>query len=219
MHICEDMSVYFKRMRDFDYFLVRLVENRACAEGPKGFRYYDAMYRTVCLGEALDTDADPGPYYPFVLLAHYFWRRGDICKACVFLEKARGRRPLRRERDTEVATALLEAAIREGVEGVRRVKTEDAHCSWASLFKDILIAELDPDARAEALRRIRQALKLVEEEMADLTEEIIEGYNIIPPPRAPYVYIRYAVEELERREPPKRGIRSVFHHLFRKKGG
>ena len=208
------MSVYFKRMRDFDYFLVRLVENRACAEGPKGFRYYDAMYRTVCLGEALDIDADPGPYYPFVLLAHYFWRRGDICKACVFLEKARGRRPLRRERDTEVATALLEAAIREGVEGVRRIKTEDTHCSWASLFRDILIAELDPATRAEALRRIRQALKLVEEETADLTEEIIEGYNIILPPRAPYIYIHYAVEELEKQKAPRRNVGNVVRNII-----
>jgi hypothetical protein len=209
------MSEYFKRMKEFDYFLEQLAENKACIEGPRGRKYYDALHRAVCLGDMSNIDADPGPYYPFVLVAHHFWRRGDICRACIFIEKARGRQPLCRERDAEVAAALLEAAIREGVEGVRRVETEDTHCSWASLFKDLLIAELDPVARAEALRRIRQALKLVEEETADLTEEIIEGYNIILPPKAPYVYIHYATEELEKRKPSKRGLREILRRIVK----
>jgi hypothetical protein len=63
--------------------------------------------------------------------------------------------------------------VREWSEGVRRIEAEDG-LWWASLFKDLLTAELDPRGRAEALRRIRQALKLVEEEAADLTDEIIE---------------------------------------------
>ncbi|MFZ8840825.1 MAG: hypothetical protein ACO2PM_18305 [Pyrobaculum sp.] len=208
------MSEYFKRMKYFDYFLEHLIEGSACTEGPRGLKYYDMLYRAVCLGETQGLDADPGPYYPFVLVAHYFWRRGDICKACVFLEKARGRRPLHYDKDEKTAAALLEAAIREGVEGVRRVKTEDTHCSWASLFRDILIAELDPATRAEALRRIRQALKLVEEETADLTEEIIEGYNIILPPRAPYIYIHYAVEELEKQKAPRRNVGNVVRNII-----
>jgi hypothetical protein len=32
-----DVSEYFRRMREFDWFIVRL--GRACAEGPVGFKY------------------------------------------------------------------------------------------------------------------------------------------------------------------------------------
>ena len=139
------------------------------------------MYRAVCLGKTHQLDADPGPYYPFVLVAHYFWRRGDVCRACVFLEKARGGgRPFHRDEDEDIATRLLEAAIREGIEGVRRVETEDSIWSWASLFKDLLIAELDPRGRADALRRIKPALKEVFE-AADVPDFIAEGYNIFQP--------------------------------------
>jgi hypothetical protein len=210
------MSDYVRRMKDFDYFLERLVEGRACAEGPRGFRHYDALYRAVCLGEAADIDADPGPYYPFVLVAHYFWRRGDVCRACIFLEKARGRRPLHREKDEEVATALLEAAIRQGAEGVRRIETEDSFWSWASLFKDLLIAELDPRGRAAALRRVKTGLK----EFFDAEEvdgDIAEWYNIFHPylSKTPYIYIYYAVAELEKQEPPRRDIRGALRRLVK----
>jgi len=71
--------------------------------------------------------------------------------------KACGRRPLHYDRDERTAAALLEAAIREGAAGARRVETEDSIWSWASLFKDLLTAELD----AGALQRIRPALKEV----------------------------------------------------------
>jgi hypothetical protein len=210
-----DVLEYFRRMRDFDYFIRRLIEGKAC-KSPIGFRHYDAMYRAVCLGETKDLDADPGPYYPFILVAHYFWRRGDVYRACVFLEKARGKQLLHYDEDEKTAAVLLEAAIREGIEGVRRIKTEDTHLSWASLFKDLLIAELDPAARAEAIQRIRHALKLVEEETADLTEEIIEHYNMIPPPKMPYAYISYAVEELERRElAPRRNMKDILLRILR----
>jgi hypothetical protein len=217
--ICGDVK-YFRRMKDFDYFLERLVEGRACAEGPRGFRYYDALYRAVCLGEVADLDADTGPYYPFVLIAHYFWRRGDVCRACIFLEKARGRRPLHRERDEEVATALLEAAIRQGAEGVRRIETEDSIWSWASSFKYLLIAELDPRGRAAALRRLKTAL----EEFFDAEEvdgDVAEGYNIFHPylSRMPHIYIYHAVAELEKQEPPKRGIRDALRRLVRLEKG
>jgi hypothetical protein len=216
------MSDYFKRMKYFDYFLERLAEGEACEGGLRGLRYYDAMYRAVCLGETHHLDADPGPYYPFVLVAHYFWRRGDICRACVFLEKARGGgRPLHRDEDEDAAVALLEAAIRQGAEGVRRVKTEDSIWSWASLFKDLLTAELDPRGRAAAVRRIKSALKEVFE-TADVPDFVAEGYNIFQPyvSIAPYVYIYYATIELERREPPRRGVRNALLRIFRpEKGG
>jgi len=210
------MPDYIRRMKDFDYFLERLVEGRACAEGPRGFKHYDALYRAVCLGEAADLDADPGPYYHFVLIAHYFWRRGDVCRACIFLEKARGRRPLHREKDEETVAKLLEAAIRQGAEGVRRVKTENSFWSWASLFKDLLIAELDASARAAALQRLKLALEEVFD-TADVPDYIAEGYNIFQPylSKAPYVYIYYAVAELEKQEPPKRGIGEALLHVFR----
>jgi len=208
------MSDYIKRMRDFDYFLEHLVEGRACAEGPRGFKHYDALYRAVCLGEAADLDADPGPYYPFVLIAHYFWRRGDVCKACIFLEKARGKWPLHREKDEEVAVKLLEAAVKEGAEDVKRIETEDSFWSWASLFRDLLIAELDPRRRAAALRRVKTALK----EFFDAEEVdgyIAEGYNIFHPylSRMPYIYIYYAAAELEKQVPPKRCIRGALRRL------
>ena len=57
-----DMSEYFRRMREFDWFIVRLAEGRACAEGPVGFKYYDALHRAVCGSELADFDAGPGPY-------------------------------------------------------------------------------------------------------------------------------------------------------------
>jgi hypothetical protein len=212
------VSDYSKRMKYFDYFLERLAEGRACAEGPRGFKHYDAMHRAVCLGDVPSIDADPGPYYPFILIAHYFWRRGDVCKACVFLEKARGRRPFHYDEDEKTAVELLKAAIREGAEGVRRVETEDSIWSWASLFKDLLIAELDARERAAALRRVKAALKeFFKFEKVD--GDIAEAYNIFEPyqSEAPYIYIYYAVMELEKQEPPKRGIRSIFQHIFRKK--
>jgi hypothetical protein len=212
--ICGDVK-YFERMRDFDYFLQRLAEGRACAEGPRGFKHYDALYRAVCLGEAADLDADPGPYNPIVLISHNLWRPGDVCKAFIFLEKARGRRPLHREKDEEVATALLEAAIMQGAEGVRRIETEDTW-SWASLFKDLLIAELDPRERAAAKRRLKNALK----EFFDAEEvdgDIAEGYNIFHPylSKTPYIYIYYAAAELEKQEPPRRGIRGALKDIAR----
>ena len=176
------------------------------------------MYRAVCLGKTHQLDADPGPYYPFVLVAHYFWRRGDVCRACVFLEKARGGgRPFHRDEDEDIATRLLEAAIREGIEGVRRVETEDSIWSWASLFKDLLIAELDPRGRADALRRIKPALKEVFE-AADVPDFIAEGYNIFQPyiSVTPYIYIYYAAAELEKQEPPRRGIRDVLRDAIRR---
>ncbi len=142
------MSEYFVRMKDFDYFIKRLINGRACAEGPKGFKHYDALYRAVCLGEVFDIDADPGPYYPFVLIAHYFWReRGDVCRACVFLEKARGRKPPHYDDDEKTAVELLKAAIKEGAEGVRRIKTEDSHWSWASLFNAAELEKQKPPRR------------------------------------------------------------------------
>ena len=61
------MSEYFRRMREFDWFIMRLAEGRACAEGPVGLKYYDVLYRAVCGGELADFDAGPGPYYPIVL--------------------------------------------------------------------------------------------------------------------------------------------------------
>ncbi len=212
------MSEYFVRMKYFDYFLEHLIEGRACAEGPRGFKHYDALYRAVCLGEVFDIDADPGPYYPFVLIAHYFWRRGDVCRACVFLEKARGRRPFHYDDDEKTAVELLKAAIMEGAEGVRRIKTEDSHWSWASLFKDLLIAELDPNARAAALQRIKPALKEVFETEEVLSGDIAEAYNIFPPYLSitPYIYIYYVAAELEKQEPPRRGIKDLLRGVLRR---
>jgi hypothetical protein len=86
------------------------------------------------------------------------------------LGKLRGRKPLFRDGDEITAARLLEAAVREGVEGVRRIETEDGPWSWASLFKDLLTAELSPGERAGALRRIRQPLKLAEEAAPFLQE-------------------------------------------------
>jgi hypothetical protein len=208
------MSEYLRQMREFDWFIMRLAEGRACAEGPVGLKYYDVLYRAVCGGELADFDA--GPDYPIVLAAHHLWRRGNVCAACALLEKARSKKPLFRNGDEITAAKLLEAAVREGAEGVRRIETDDSPWSWASLFKDLLIAELDPRERAEALRRIRQALKLVEE-AADLTDEIIEGYNIILPPKTPYIYIGLAAAELERREPPRQLIKNLLTRLHRQK--
>jgi hypothetical protein len=196
--IYADASDYFRRMRDFDMFVERLAEDRACEEGPVGFRYYDVLYRAVCLGET-NFDLGPGPYYPLVLAAHHLWRRGDICRACVLLEKAHGAN----DADERTAVKLFEAAIREGAEGVRRIKTEDSPWSWASLFKDLLIAELDPRERAEeALRRIRRVLELVKE-ASDLPGDAVDAYNIFQPyiSRTPYVYLFAAAAELERRRP------------------
>jgi hypothetical protein len=34
-----DVSEYFRRMREFDWFIVCLAEGRACAEGPVSFKY------------------------------------------------------------------------------------------------------------------------------------------------------------------------------------
>jgi hypothetical protein len=209
---------YLKRKKEFDWFIENLAKGKACTGGLKGFEHYDALYRVACLNEALDVvDADPGPYYPFVLLAHYFWRRsGDVYRACALLEKARGRRPYRRHRDEEVAAELLKAAIREGADGVRRVETEDGWWSWASVFKDLLIAELDPRERPAALQRIEKALELVFE-MESLPQHIVEGYNIFNPYQsaAPYIYISYAAEELEQQEPPpRRGIRETLRRVI-----
>jgi len=152
------------------------------------------LYRAVCLGET-DFDLGPGPYYPLVLAAHHLWRRGDICRACALLEKARGTSDV----DERTAVKLLEAAIREGTEGVRRVKTEDSPWSWASLFKDLLIAELDPH-KHEVVRRIRHALELIKE-ASDLPGDAVDAYNIFQPylSRTPYVYLFAAAAELERR--------------------
>jgi hypothetical protein len=201
---------YFKRKKEFDWFIENLARGEACAEGPKGFEHYDALYRIACLGETSDVDPDPGPYYPFILLAHYFWRHGDVCKACVLLEKVRGgRKSFHREKDEEVAIELLKAVIREGVDGVKRIKTEDSHWSWASVFKDLLIAELDPRERAAAMQRIKKALKEVFE-VEKVSGYIAEMYNIFEPyiSDVPYIYIYYAVSELEKQEPPRSA------HLF-----
>ena len=211
------MSEYFRRMREFDWFIVRLAEGRACEEGPVGFKYYDVLHRAVCGGELADFDAGPGPYYPIVLAAHHLWRRGGVCAACALLEEVRGKKPLFRDGDEATAARLLEAAVKEGAEGVRRIEAEDGPWSWASLFKDLLTAELDPRESAGALRRIRWALKLVEEAAADLTDEITEGYNIILPPKTPYIYIGLAAAELERREPPRRPIKNLLTRLRRQK--
>jgi len=211
------MSEYFRRMREFDWFIVRLAEGRACEEGPVGFKYYDMLRRAVCGGELAGFDAGPGPYYPIVLAAHHLWRRGDVCAACALLEEVRSKKPLLRGGDEATAARLLQAAVEEGAEGVRRVEAEDSPWSWASLFKDLLTAELDPRERAGALRRIRQALKLVEEAAADLTDEITEGYNIILPPKTPYIYIGLAAAELERREPPRRPVKNLLTRLRRQK--
>jgi hypothetical protein len=105
-----------------------------------------------------------------VLAAHHLWRRGGVCATCALLGKLRGRKPLFRDGDEITAARLLEAAVREGVEGVRRIETEDGPWSWASLFKDLLTAELSPGERAGALRRIRQPLKLAEEAAPFLQE-------------------------------------------------
>jgi hypothetical protein len=62
LRLHEDMSDYVKRMKDLDYFLERLAEGRACAEGPRGFKHYDVLYRAVCGGgEAGVPIADLGP--------------------------------------------------------------------------------------------------------------------------------------------------------------
>jgi hypothetical protein len=201
-------------MREFDWFIVRLAEGRACAEAPVGFKYYDALHRAVCGGELADFDAGPGPYYPIVLAAHHLWRRGDVCAACALLGKLRGKKP---HGDEATAARLLEAAVREGAEGVRRIEAEDGPWSWASLFKDLLTAELDPRERVKALRRIRRALKLVEEASADLTDEIIEGYNIILPPKTPYIYIGHAALKLERHEASGHSAKNLLSRiLFRR---
>ena len=211
------MSEYFERMKYFDYFLEHLIEGEACKEGPRDLKYYDMLYRAVCLGETQDLDADPGPYYPFVLVAHYFWRRGDICKACIFLEKARGRRPLHYDKDEKNAAELLKAAIREGAEGVKRIETEDSIWSWASLFKDLLTAELDASARASALQRIRPALKEVFE-AAEVWGDIADVYNVFQPYLSitPYIYIYYASMELEKQKPPRRNIGDVVKDIMRR---
>jgi len=107
-----DMSEYFRRMREFDWFIVRLAEGRACAEGLVGFRYYDVLHRAVCGGELADFDA--GPDYPIVLAAHHLWRRGGVCAACALLEEVRSKKPLFRDGDEATAARLLEAAVREG---------------------------------------------------------------------------------------------------------
>jgi len=78
-----------------------------------------------------------------VLAAHHLWRRGDVCAACALLGKVRGGRPLFRNGDEATAAKLLEAAVREGAGGVRRIEAEDGPW-WASLFKDLLTAELSP---------------------------------------------------------------------------
>jgi hypothetical protein len=59
------MSEYFRRMREFDWFIVRLAEGRACAEGPVGFKYYDVFHRAVRLlnkeiGELAELDEERG---------------------------------------------------------------------------------------------------------------------------------------------------------------
>ena len=209
------MPKYFVRMKDFDYFLVRFIEGRACADGPRGFEHYDALYRAVCLGEVEGLEADPGPYYPFILLAHYFWRRGDICRACAFLGKARGRRPFHYDRDEKTAADLLESAIRQGAEGVRRIETEDSHWSWASLFKDLLVAELDPRERAAKLRRINKALEEVFE-TEDVSGDIADAYGIFMPylSMTPYIYIHHAAAELEKLVPPRRGMRDILRRII-----
>ena len=144
----KDISEYFKRISTSTTFsnVWRRVGHAQRATGVLS----TTMPRRLLRG-AQGLDADLGPYYPFVLLVHYFWRRGDICRACAFLEKARGRRLLHYDEDEKTAVELLKAAIREGTEGVRRVKTEDSHWTWASLFKDLFIAELDASARAVVL--------------------------------------------------------------------
>ncbi len=205
------MSEYFRRMREFDWFIVCLAEGRACAEGPVGFKYYDVLHRAVCGGELADFDAGPGPYYPIVLAAHHLWRRGDVCAACALLGKLRGKKP---HGDEITAARLLEAAVKEGAEGVRRIEAEDSPWSWASLFKDLLTAELSPGERAEALRRIRRALKFVEEAAADLTDEIIEGYNIIMPSKTPYIYIGHAALKLERHEASGHSAKNLLSRIL-----
>jgi len=99
---------------------------------------------------------------------------------------------------------------------VRRIEAEDGPW-WASLFKDLLTAELSPGERAGALRRIRRTLKLVEEASADLTDEIIEGYNIILPPKTPYIYIGHAALKLERHEASGHSAKNLLSRiLFRR---
>jgi hypothetical protein len=116
--------------------------------------------------------------------------------------------------DEATAARLLEAAVREGAEGVRRIETEDSPWSWASLFKDLLIAELSPGERVGALRRIRRTLKLVEEAAADLTDEIIEGYNIILPPKTPYIYVGHAALKLERHKASGRSAKNLLTRIL-----
>jgi cyanate lyase len=206
-----DMSEYFGRTWELDWFVIRLAKNKACAEGPVGLKYYDMLHRAVCGGELADFDAGPGPYYSIILIAHYLWSRGDVCAACVLLEKL-SNAPLR-DYDEITATKLLKAAVRKGVEGVKSVKTDDSPWSWSSLFKILLIAELSPEERAEALKQIRRTLEVVEETIIDLTDEIIEGYNIILQPKTPYIYALYRMLELERHLQADGG--SVKNLLFR----
>ena len=99
---------------------------------------------------------------------------------------------------------------------MRRIEAEDSPWSWASLFKDLLTAELDPRESAEALRRIRHALKLVEEAAADLSGDIVEAYNIFQPyiSWTPYIYIGHAAVELERREPSRRSIKNLLTRIL-----
>ncbi len=56
----------------------------------------------------------------------------------------------------------------------------------STLLEILPPSSLVPAKEPGALRRIRRALKLVEEAAADLTDEIIESYNIILSPKTPY---------------------------------
>jgi hypothetical protein len=205
------VSDFAVKMRDFDYFVKRLAKGSACG-GPMGLKHYDALYRVICLGEPADIiDVGPGPCYPFVLIAHYFWRRGDVCRACALLEKARGGHC---EKDEETAAELLMTAIREGAEGVRRIKTEDSLWSWASAFKTLLIAELDPRGRPAALRQVKKALEEFFDHAAERAPgDVAEAYNIFEPytSDAPYVYIYYAALELDNKRGG--GIRDALRRI------
>jgi len=58
---------------------------------------------------------------------------------------------------------------------------------------------------------------LVEEAAADLTDEIIESYNIILPPKTPYIYIGYAALKLERHEASGHSAKNLLSRiLFRR---
>ena len=100
---------------------------------------------------------------------------------------------------------------------MKRIETEDSIWSWASLFKDLLTAELDASARASALQRIRPALKEVFE-AAEVWGDIADVYNVFQPYLSitPYIYIYYASMELEKQEPPRRGAGDVVRDIIRR---